>query len=100
MKCTNCGAPATDEQAQLGQCHYCGVALRRATSPANTQAAVQLLEDRDGDGVPDGLEALAKLQAAQQKLRDQQEAEAFRQSEIQQLKMLRQKVSSAAADWR
>jgi len=67
MKCTECGASNTAEQAKHGDCAYCGATLPHEARAIEQDAAVRrLLEDQDGDGVPDGLNALAALQAAQQ----------------------------------
>jgi hypothetical protein len=66
MKCPNCGAATSADDASRATCSYCGTMLPHAAAALETDAAMRrLLEDRDGDGVPDGIHALAALEAAQ-----------------------------------
>ncbi|MBI4703755.1 MAG: hypothetical protein HY744_21810 [Deltaproteobacteria bacterium] len=87
MKCQNCGAENPLAQASEGQCAYCGATLPHAAAALEKEALMRrLLEDRNGDGVPDGLQALAMLQAEQAR---QTEAAGKIEADRRQLQLLR-----------
>ena len=95
MKCNNCGADLSLAQAREGECAYCHAALPHAVHALEKEAALQrLLEDRDGDGIPDGVQALEKLQTAQ---RQRQAGEAAQKNKAQALKRAQTQLAEAKA---
>jgi len=54
MHCGHCGAGLTTEQLRAEDCFYCGMALpHSARAVEKAQMVKELMQDRDGDGVPD-----------------------------------------------
>lgn len=59
MDCTKCGANLTGEDLQRTDCKFCGTVLpHHARAAEKAETVKRLLEDADGDGIPDALQGV------------------------------------------
>jgi len=98
MKCSSCGASNSAEQSASGNCAYCNASLPHVDKAiAQEEAVRRLLEDRDGDGLPDGIQAISALQEAHTRKAEQDQLSAARQAKLKRLQARRALAEKAHA---